>query len=226
VDSLHSETHTPLQRIHSCATKGATNRQLCNETCNPNKTLPDTLLRLPTPKAGHFRFESGLHGDVWLDLDGLFLRPRALHPFVAELAARLAAHEIDAVCGPQTGGAILAQLIAAELDREFCFAARVAGPAIEYRIPDRVRSRLRAKRIVAVDDAIYAGSAIRATVADLEACGAAVTALGALMVLGDSAALFAAGMQLPLEWITRIDAGLWSAADCPLCRSYISLDDG
>jgi orotate phosphoribosyltransferase len=177
------------------------------------------LLNLVAPRSGHFRLESGLHGDIWLDLDGLFSHPHALHPFVAELATRLAAHPIDVICGPQTGGAILAQMVAAELNVEFYFAERIAGPPVEYLIPTNVRSRIRDKRVAVVDDAIYAGSAVGGTIADLKLCGASIAAVAALLVLGDRAAKLTQAERLPLEHLVRLDAGLWAPAECPLCAA-------
>jgi len=40
------------------------------------------LLAIPH---GHFRFESGYHGEIWLDLDRLFANPRRIAPSVREL---------------------------------------------------------------------------------------------------------------------------------------------
>ena len=186
--------------------------------------MHEDLLNLVAPRSGHFRLESGLHGDIWLDLDGLFSRPRALHPFVAELATRLAVHPIDAICGAQTGGAILARMVASELSVESYFTERIAGPPVEYRIPIYMRSRIAEKRFAVVDDAIYAGSAVRRTEAELETCGAIVVAIGALLVLGDSATRLAEERRRPLECITHIKAELWKSVDCPLCRANVPLD--
>lgn len=36
------------------------------------------LLDLLEVRRGHFRYESGYHGDIWLDLDRLFAKPHAL----------------------------------------------------------------------------------------------------------------------------------------------------
>ena len=38
---------------------------------------------------GHFRFESGHHGDRWLEPDLLLRKPAELRPFARELAGRL-----------------------------------------------------------------------------------------------------------------------------------------
>ena len=73
---------------------------------------PDDVVELLDAKRGHFLLESGHHGDLWLALDRLFVRPARLKPFAAELGERLAAHGIDGVCGPLTGGAFIAQTVA------------------------------------------------------------------------------------------------------------------
>jgi len=67
---------------------------------------------LAYPRRGHFDLATGFHGDLWLDLDALFLRPRLLRPQIRWLADRLRVHRVDAVCGPLEGGAFLAQAIA------------------------------------------------------------------------------------------------------------------
>src|SRR3954470_23666736 len=89
----------------------------------------DELLNLMAVRNGHFRYESGHHGALWLDLDRLYVRPRLLQPFVADLARRLATHDIEVICGPMFGGAFVAEMIAAALDGSFCWANRTATSA-------------------------------------------------------------------------------------------------
>jgi orotate phosphoribosyltransferase len=191
----------------------------------------DELIRSLAARAGHFRLESGHHGDLWLDLDTLFLRPQSLWRLVAALATRLAAHAPEVMCGPLAGGAFLAQMIAAELGAEFCYAECVAPPregalfSAEYRLPAVLRPRVRGKTVAVVDDVINAGSAVRSTIADLHACGARPVAIGALLVLGIAAAEFAAAHSIPLETVARRPSGVWAPADCPLCASGVPLED-
>ena len=190
-----------------------------------NESANDLRALLPV-RAGHFLLESGHHGDVWLDLDALFLRPARLRPFVAALAARLAAHGVETVCGPLVGGAFVAQTVAAELDVEFSFAERVASgrEAVGYRIPDGLRPLVRGRRAVVVDDAINAGSAVRATAAALVSCGAKTVAVGALVVLGGAAEALAGDLGIPLEYGCRVPGRLWVPADCPLCAAGVPLE--
>jgi orotate phosphoribosyltransferase len=79
------------------------------------------LLDLLPIRRGHFRCESGYHGEIWLDLDRLFGNPRRLAPLARELAGRLSGHDVEAIVGPLVGGAFLAQMIAAELEAEFAY---------------------------------------------------------------------------------------------------------
>jgi orotate phosphoribosyltransferase len=86
--------------------------------------MEEQILRLLSARHGHFLQESGHHGNLWLDLDALFLRPARLWPFTRDLARRLAAHRVEAVVGPLVGGAFVAEMVAAELDVRFAFAER------------------------------------------------------------------------------------------------------
>jgi orotate phosphoribosyltransferase len=193
--------------------------------------MQDELLALLAVRRGHFRLESGHHGDLWLDLDPLLLRPARLRRYAAALARRLAGYGVEVVCGPLTGGAFVAQLGAAELDVEFAYAERRAPErgaalyAVEYRLPAGQRSGIDGKAVAIVDDAINAGSAVRATHADLLACGARPVALGALLVLGVSASRFAAEQGLPLESVAVLDNTIWDPLDCPLCSRGTPLEE-
>jgi orotate phosphoribosyltransferase len=193
--------------------------------------MQDELLDLLAARTGHFRLESGHHGNLWLDLDPLFLRPARLQRFAADLAGRLAGHRVEVICGPLTGGAFVAQLIAAELDLEFSYAERHAPPhtdalyTVEYRLPTALRYMVAGKTVAIVDDVINAGSAVRGTYDDLRVCGARPVAVGALLVLGGSAARFAAERKLPLARIAALDNVVWVPSECPLCAAGVPLED-
>jgi orotate phosphoribosyltransferase len=124
-------------------------------------------------RRGHFRLESGHHGDLWLDVDRVFRRPAQLRPLVASLAQRVKTYEVDAVCGPLTGGAFVAQWVAEDLGVEFVYADRLPPRgddgmfAVEYRIPRSLECIVRGKRVAIVNDVINAGSAVRGALIDL-----------------------------------------------------------
>lgn len=193
--------------------------------------MQNELVRLLAGRKGHFRLESGHHGDLWLDLDLMLVRPGSLRGFAVELAGRLSAYHVDAVCGPLVGGAFLAQMVASELNVEFSYAERFtslqagAGRAVGYRIPNSLRPAVRGKAVAIVDDVINAGSAVRATFADLQARGARPVAIGTLLVLGPACARFAADVKTPLESLARLPNELWKPSECPLCAAGVPLED-
>ena len=191
---------------------------------------PD-IFRLAGGRKGHFRLESGHHGDLWLDLELLCLRPQQVWPLARKLSQKIAGHSIDAVCGPLNEGAFVALMVASELNVEFSYAephrllpSGVLYP-VKYRIPSALRSRLRGKRVAIVNDVINAGSAVRGTFLDLRDCGAVPVAVAALLVLGSSARNFAAENKVALESIADVPSALWTPAECPLCAAGVRLDN-
>jgi orotate phosphoribosyltransferase len=195
---------------------------------------PSDLLALIDGRRGHFQLESGHHGELWLDLDTLFLRPARLVPFVDDLARRIVdAVDPDAVCGPLVGGGLIAGAVATLLDIELHVAAPVARFDEEagalfrarYAIPPETRARLRGRRVAVVDDVMNAASAVRATVSDARDAGANVVAIGALLVLGTSAADYAEREGFALVHAAAIPNRIWEPRACPLCAAGQPLED-
>ena len=83
------------------------------------------LLKAAGATRGHFAYESGHHGDLWLDLDSMFMDARRARRWACALTEQSAACRPEVVCGPLTGGAFIAQLLAAELAATFCFVERI-----------------------------------------------------------------------------------------------------
>jgi len=173
-------------------------------------------------RTGHFRFESGHHGELWLDLDAVAWSAAALDPVVADLAQRIERYAPDAVCGPLVGGAFLAQLIAARLGVGFAHAERVSAGdgglySARYALPAALAHRLTGARVAVVDDVVNAGSATRATARSLRDAGAEVVVLAAMLALGDLPRAAAAELGVPLEAAAARGNALWEPAGCPRC---------
>jgi orotate phosphoribosyltransferase len=189
--------------------------------------MEGTVLGLLATRAGHFLYESGHHGDRWLDLDALWTRPARLRPALVELGRRLAGHDIDGICGPLTGGAFVAIALAVELDLSCFVTERIVEPGngpVRYALPVSLREQVRGRRLAVVDDAINAGSATGGTVAALDAAGAITVAIGVLLTLGERPHALATARGVPLESIARLPSNLWLPAACPLCRDGIPLE--
>jgi orotate phosphoribosyltransferase len=189
------------------------------------------LLDLMPIRRGHFRYESGYHGEIWLDLDRLFLNPIRIAPQARDLASRLAPNAIEAIVGPLVGGALLAQMIAVELGVEFAYAEPRPSPShdtlypVDYHLPATVARLMKGKRVAIVDDVINAGSAVRGTYHVLTEVGAKPAVVGALLVLGDGVQPFLKSSGMTLERLATLPNRLWEAPGCPLCAQGIPLDE-
>lgn len=125
--------------------------------------MGENLLSFVHGRQGHFQLEFGHHGDLWLDLETLYLHSRGIQPFAAQLAAKLAPHKADVICGPLVEGAYIALLVSIELDCDFVYAERFANPSregsfpVEYRLPKALHSAVKGKRVAIINDVISAG---------------------------------------------------------------------
>jgi hypothetical protein len=125
---------------------------------------------------------------------------------------------------PLTGGAFVAQFVAAEIGCGFAFAERiVAGEKVRYRIPGALRPVVRDRRVLLVDDAVNAGSALLATRQELLACGAQLAGCASLLALGDAAARIAAAIVAPFYCLATLERGMWRpmpARSAPRARRW------
>lgn len=193
--------------------------------------MEQAILNPLSARKGHFLMESGHHGDRWFDLELLCRQPREVQPFAVTLAEGLSSFEVDAVCGPLVEGAFVGLMVASQLGCAFAYSERVAQPAedglypVGYRVPHALRRFLAHKRVAIVNDVINAGSAVKGTFVDLQRCDAHVVAIGALLVLGDEAARFAAENRISLLSLATLENNLWTAGECPLCAAGMPLED-
>lgn len=127
--------------------------------------LEAEILAAVAAARGHICYESGHHGDLWLDLDRLLVDARGLYRWSRGLARQATGCRPQVVCGPQPGGA--------ELGTGFVYSERivVAGEPARYHLPPPLREAVRGRRLLLVDDAVNAGSALARTLDDLAGSG-------------------------------------------------------
>ncbi len=181
---------------------------------------------------GHFRMESGHHGDLWFELESLCLNSREIRVLAERLAKQLEKYRIEAVCGPLIEGAFVALLVSAEMGCQFTYAERIVDEsreglfAVDYRVPKGLQGELRGKRVSIVNDVISAGSAVRGTFEDLQRIGAEVVAIGALCVLGEAIGEFAEANRVGIEMLEKKANNVWRPEDCPFCARGMPLEIG
>jgi len=173
------------------------------------------------PRRGHFDLGTGYHGDLWLDLDGLFFRPALVRPQARLLADWLRPYRAAAVCGPLAGGAFLAQMVAEDLGAAFVPAYPGPRQPGRFRLPAPAAGDIGGWRVAVVDDAVNAGTAVRASIQAARNAGAVPVAAAALLAVGPAAAAAPRDFGLPFHALAALRSQAWPAGGCPLCRDGI-----
>jgi orotate phosphoribosyltransferase len=189
---------------------------------------PSQVVQLARPRSGHFDLGTGYHGDLWLDLDALLLRPAVLRPYIGWLGERLREHSVDAVCGPLGGGAFLAYAAADLMGVAFLPGYRSPaarpGEVTGYRLPP-VPGGVGGWRIAVVDDAVNAGTAVAACLTEIRDRGAVPVAVAALLSLGSASTTVPASLRVPFYAAGTIPSQAWPAGPCPLCAAGTPFTD-
>lgn len=195
------------------------------------KRLADQTLHILTNSAAilandHFVYISGDHGSGWINKDAIYPHTDQLEQLCRGLAQLVRPLDIEIVCGPATGGLIIAEWTAHELGVLATFTEHDTPPPGALRGPFVLRrgyDRLVAgKRVLVVDDIVNTGHSARETMRALRQAGANVIAVGALVNRGnvDAAGLGVADFHYLLEY--RIPA--WPESTCPLCQSGVPVN--
>jgi orotate phosphoribosyltransferase len=175
----------------------------------------------------HFVYISGDHGSGWVDKDTIFVDPKRVSRLAQLLAAKVRRFDTEILCGPATGGLIVAQWTALALGLPAVFAEHAPSRTSKelrgefgfHRGYDRL---LAGKRVVVVDDVVNTGLSIRQTVAAVEAAGGNVVAAGALVHRGN---VDATGLGVPeFVYLMEYDIPDWSAGECPLCKAGVPIN--
>jgi orotate phosphoribosyltransferase len=175
----------------------------------------------------HFVYVSGDHGSGWIDKDAIYPHTERVEQLCRRLARTMTAHDIEVVCGPATGGMVIAEWTAHELGVLSTFTEHdptqttsgFRGRFVLRRGYDRLMT---GRRVFVVDDIVNSGLSIRQTIEAVRAAGGSVVAAGALVNRGnvDAAGLGVDSFVFLLEY--KIPA--WPATECRLCRAGVPVN--
>jgi orotate phosphoribosyltransferase len=178
----------------------------------------------------HFVYDSGEHGRGWIDKDVINAQTDREEVLCTMLADTMRDLVPEVVCGPATGGIVVAQWTAHALGSLAVFAEHDASPARGVSGPVRGAFALRrgydelvaGKRVIVVDDVINTGLSIRQTVQAVENAGGHVVAVGALVSRGNA---WAGDLGVhDARWLLEVQIPSWPAADCELCRQGVPIN--
>jgi len=159
---------------------------------------------------GHFRLSSGLHSGVYLQSALILQYPDEARRLGADLADRLRHVAAETVVAPALGGILVAHEVARALGVRGLFTEREEG-----RMTLRRGFSLGAEeRCLVVEDVVTTGGSTREVIACVEATGARVVGVGALVDRSGGQARF----DQPFEALLRLSVPNYKPEDCPMCR--------
>jgi orotate phosphoribosyltransferase len=134
--------------------------------------------------------------------------------FAQAIAERFRGDKVTVVCGPTTGGVIIAYEVARQLAVR-CIIAEKAEFGRKIGRGFRVGAE---DRVLVVDDVLTTGGSIKETLAAIEPSGAKVVGVG---VFVDRSA--GVEFSVPLFGAYRQQVAAYEPSACPLCRSNLPL---
>jgi orotate phosphoribosyltransferase len=171
----------------------------------------------------HFVYISGQHGSGWIDKDIVYPHTERTSMLASDIAERVAGREVEVVCGPATGGLIIAQWVAHHLGVLAVFGEHAPAPTEDHHaganrpfVLKRGYDRLVAgKRVLVVDDVINTGFSIRGIVDAVRDNGGVVEIAASVCNRGQlTPDQVGVGELISLSDITLES---WPREDCPLC---------
>ncbi len=175
----------------------------------------------------HFVYVSGQHGSGWIDKDAVYPhteRNATLGRLIAECCADL---DADYVCGPATGGLIMAQWTAHARGALAIFGEHPGptDPESGHRLfilKRGYQNLVDGSRVLVVDDVVNTGASMRGITQAVRDHGGEVVAAAAVCQRG-SATPDDLGVS---DYRYLVEHGLdsWPKEDCPLCAKGVPVN--
>src|SRR5947199_2375804 len=183
-----------------------------------DSTLLDLFQRLGVVSNGHFVLSSGRHSDQYWEKFRLLEWPRVTEQLCSLIASRYKQSGIESVIGPMTGGALLAQEVARQLDARCLFAEPASAGGRELRRGFTLHS---SERVLIVDDVLTTGLSLRETLSAVERFQPEIVGIEALIDRSGGDAITQFGVSC-LALLT-VSAHTYYSEECPMCKEGIPI---
>lgn len=165
--------------------------------------------------AGHFKLASGRHSGQYFEKFRILEQPEVCGRFAQRVADRFRDAGVTAVCGPTTGGVI----IAFEVARRLGTRCVIAEKAEQGRKLGRGFRLGPGDNVLVVDDVMTTGGSLVETLAALEPFGCRVE--GVAVFIDRSGGRHR--LDRDVFAVFSQDVVTWPADECPLCRQGVEL---
>ena len=167
-------------------------------------------------REGHFLLTSGKHSGRYFEKFRILEQPPVCEQFARAIADNFRSAGVTAVCGPTTGGVIIAYEVARQLGVR-CIIAEKAESGRRIGRGFRLGP---GDRVLVVDDVLTTGGSVEETLAAVRQSGAAAVGVGIYVDRSSGVDL-----GVPFFGAFRQQVAAWEPAACPLCRSGVPLEE-
>lgn len=180
--------------------------------------LLNLFQQLGVVSSGHFVLSSGRHSDEYWEKFRLLEWPRVTEQLCREIALRYEELAISAVIGPTTGGAMLAQEVARQLDSRCLLAEPASKGGRELRRGFVLRP---AERVLVVDDVLTTGLSLQETLGAIKPYHPDIAGIEVLIDRSGGGVIDQFGV--PCHALITVSARTYSPDACPMCTEGIPL---
>ena len=179
---------------------------------------------------GHFDYDNGFHGRVYLNPHQLFRHPSTIWRFAQDLIDVLPSELVqrtEVVAGPATGGALLAHTLAGLLDSRrslthppCSFAPFNNDAAGGFGLRTLYRNEIKGKRVLLADDVRNTGQTFASCAALVQEAGGMVVATVEIYDRCEATVELGAPNFALAEYCAPEN---FPVADCPLCKAGVPI---
>jgi orotate phosphoribosyltransferase len=164
---------------------------------------------------GHFVLSSGLHSDRFIQKFRIFEDPPTAEAVGEALAQALRPYRAQVVVSAAVGGILPGYIVARHLGVRDIFVEKEGGRPVLR----RGFTLAPHERVAVVEDVMTTGKSTAEVIGVVEAAGAEVVAIGAIVKRGNPAFAF------PLVALLELPLADFPPGDCPLCARGEPLHD-
>ncbi len=180
--------------------------------------LLSLFVQLGVVTTGHFVLSSGRHSNEYWEKFRLLEWPHVTTKLCSLIANRYQDSGIEAVIGPTTGGALLAQEVARQLDVRCLIAEPIPTGGRELRRGFNLHP---SEKVLILDDVLTTGLSLRETVRAVERFQPEIVGIDVLIDRSGGEAV----KQFPqsIHALLTVSALTYAAEECPMCKEGIPI---
>ncbi len=180
--------------------------------------LLSLCVQLGVVSNGHFVLSSGRHSKEYWEKFRLLEWPRVTEQLCNQIASLYQQSRIESVIGPTTGGALLAQEVARQLDTRCLLAEPAFNGGRELRRGFVLHP---SERVLIVDDVLTTGLSLRETLEAIKLFDPEIVGIEVLIDRSNGNAMVQ--FEVPCHALLTVSAQTFSSEECPMCKQGIPI---